>query len=465
MPHVVVVGGGLSGLSTAYRLQRAAPGISLTVLEHRQRPGGNIGTEDHNGFRVETGPNGFLDRVPAVPRLCRDLGIQERLIAASEAARKNRYLFLAGKLHRLPGGPLGLLASDLLSLRGKWRLFTEPFRRRRWTEGDESIAEFVTRRMGQEAADIFADALVTGIHGGDPKLLSVAAAFPRLPRMERETGSVIRGFLRAARERKKEARDRSEPRPGPQRMWSFRDGMQVLTDSLAEQLGPALRPGIRVQSISASASIAPWQIYSDTGQTWSADAVVLACPAPQQAEILAELDPPLADLIAGIPYNRIAVVALGYRKSDCQRPADGFGYIAPQNTRRNVLGVQWCSSIYPARAPEGFVLWRALCGGIHRAEMVDWNDDDLLKAVHQEMKAAMNVTGEPVFARIIRWPTAIPQYVLGHLERVARVEAAARRHPGLFVTGNAYRGVAMSDCVEQGAETAARVALHLFKRM
>jgi oxygen-dependent protoporphyrinogen oxidase len=158
-------------------------------------------------------------------------------------------------------------------------------------------------------------------------------------------------------------------------------------------------------------------------------------------------------------------VALGYREGDCPVAADGFGFIAPQNTRRDLLGVQWCSSIYPGRAPSGFVLWRALCGGIHRAEMVDWSDNELLRAVHAEMRAAMQVRGEPVFARVVRWPAAIPQYVLGHLERLARIDAAASQYPGLFLTGNAYRGISMSDCVEQGAAIAARVALFLAQEL
>ncbi|HEY3789231.1 MAG TPA: protoporphyrinogen oxidase, partial [Urbifossiella sp.] len=260
MPHVVIVGGGLSGLSTALRLKQLAPNSSITLLESRDRAGGNIITEDHKGFRVEAGPNGFLDRTPAVPQMCRDLGLGDRLIAASEAARKNRYLFLDGKLQRLPRGPLGLLTTPLLSLRGKWQLLTEPFRVKRTEGEEESIDAFVTRRAGKEAADIFADALVTGIHGGDPKLLSVAAAFPRLPKMEREAGSVFRGFLRAAKRRKREARANGEPPPGPIRMWSFREGMQVLTDTLAAQLGPAVRTRARVESISASASVAPWKV-------------------------------------------------------------------------------------------------------------------------------------------------------------------------------------------------------------
>jgi oxygen-dependent protoporphyrinogen oxidase len=468
MPHVVIVGGGLTGLAVAYRLKQASPGTSVTVLESRDRPGGNVGTEDHNGFRVETGPNGFLDRTPSVPRLCADLGLADRLIPASEGARKNRYLFLRGRMHRLPRGPLGLLSSPLLSLRGKWQLFSEPFRKRNpgvrtpgSPEPDESVAAFVTRRAGKEAADVFADALVTGIHGGDPELLSVAAAFPRLPVMERESGSIIRGFLRAARQRKRDAKARGEPPPGPMRMWSFREGLQALVDALEAHLGAAVRTGAAVRAVSASASVSPWKAYGDGRDSWSADAVVLACPAHEQAALLADLDPRLADEVAGIPYNRVAVVALGYRQTDCPGSFDGFGYIAPQNTRRDVLGVQWCSSIFPDRAPPGYVLWRALCGGVHRAEMVDWDDDALGRAVHAELRLATGVRGEPVFRRVVRWPAAIPQYVIGHRERVARIERLAAEYPGLFLTGNAYRGVAMGDCAFEGERVAAGVARFL----
>jgi oxygen-dependent protoporphyrinogen oxidase len=459
MPRVVIVGGGLTGLSVAFRLKQLAPAVEVAVLESRDQPGGNIGTEDRDGFRVERGPNGFLDRTPSVPNLVRDLGLSERLLAASEGSRKNRFLFLGGKLRKLPGGPFGLLFSPLLSLRGKWQLFTEPWRKRpAAVPADESVAEFVTRRAGKQAADIFADALVTGIQAGDPAKLSVAAAFPRLPVMEREAGSIVRGFVRAAKQRRRDAEARGEPPPPPQRMWSFREGLQVLVDGLAGQLGDRVRAGVQVKSLARGEPGGPaWRLETDAGPE-AADAVVLACPAHEQALILAALDPPLADLAAGIPYNRVAVVALGYRQSDCPNAPDGFGYIAPQNTRRDVLGVQWCSSIFPDRAPPGCVLWRALCGGVNRADVFDRDDETLARAVHEEMKLAMGVRGEPVFRRIVRWPRAIPQYNVGHLERVAKIEAAAAAHPGLFLTGNAYRGVAMGDCAEQGELVAARVA-------
>lgn len=450
MPHVVVVGGGLTGLAVAYRLRAAAPHVGVTVLEPRLRPGGNVGTEDHDGFRIELGPNGFLDRTPHLPRLCRDLGLTDRLVAASEAARKNRYLFLDGRLRRMPRGLLGLLASPLLSARGKWKLFTEPFRKANPPGGDETVADFVTRRAGKEAADLFADALVTGVQAGDPHQLSVAGAFPRLPAMERDAGSLFRGFWRAGK-----------GRTGPMRMWSFREGLRVLVGSLADALGPAVRTGVTVRAVYPSAGVGGWTVRGDGRDSWAADAVVLAAPAYEQAAIVAALDAPLADDLAAIPYNRVAVVALGYREADCPVKPDGFGYIAPQRTRRDVLGVQWCSSIYPDRAPAGCVLWRALCGGVNRADVFDLSDGELVKTVHAEMRAAMGVTGEPVFVKVVRWPRAIPQYVVGHVARVARIDAAAARHPGLFLTGNALRGIALGDCAEQGEVAAARVAAYL----
>jgi oxygen-dependent protoporphyrinogen oxidase len=462
MAHIAIVGGGLSGLSLAFRLGRLDAEHSVSVLEPHGRAGGNIATENHNGFRVETGPNGFLDRTPSVPRLVADLGLADELIAASEGSRKNRYVFVGERMRKLPRGPLGLLFTPLLGLRGKWQLITEPWRKRPAdVPADESVASFVSRRAGRQTADVFADALVTGIHGGDPAQLSVAAAFPRLPVMEREAGSVIRGFMRAAKLRKQEALSRGEPPPGPLKMWSFHPGLGRLIEGLVDALGPALKTGVRVQSISESASVAPWKIYGDDGRAWSADVVVLACPAHEQASILAELDEGLADEVAGIPYNRIAVVALGYRRNDCPGALDGFGYIAPQNTRRDVLGVQWCSSIFPDRAPPGCVLWRALCGGVHRGEMLDWPDERLVRAVHAEIQLAMGVRGEPVFQRIIRWDRAIPQYVIGHFDRLARIDTALKKHPGLFLTGNAYRGVAMGDCVEQADVVADRIARYI----
>jgi oxygen-dependent protoporphyrinogen oxidase len=451
--RVVIVGAGISGLALAYRLHQLLPKAVVTVLEQRDRPGGTVWTERRDGFQVEIGPNGFLDNKSSTTTLCHDLGLGDQLVAASEAAERNRYLFLEGKLRRLPNTAKSFVSSDLLSWRGKLSMLLERFRPRRTGGTDESIDAFVRRRAGREAALILADALVTGIHAGDPTLLSVRAAFPRLVTLEEHHGSVLKGLARTVRQRRAEAAARGEPYRKAGRMWSFRQGLRLVIEKLCERLPSKPLAGVTVRGLQRatdeSGQKPPWTVQGDGEDRWEANAVVLTCPAGQQAAILANLDGELARTLEAIPYNRIAVVALGYRSSDVPFPLDGFGFIAPQRTRRDLLGVQWCSSIFPERAPPGLVLLRAMCGGWNRPEVVDWDADRLLAAVRSEVRLAMGIEAEPVFHQIVRWDRAIPQYQLGHLERVAWIENRVACHPGLFLGGNAYHGVALNDCTEQ----------------
>jgi protoporphyrinogen/coproporphyrinogen III oxidase len=444
MARVVIVGAGISGLSLAHRLHQLAPAAAVTVLDAADRVGGCVRTEHRDGFTVECGPNGFLDSKPSTAKLARGLGLSGQMVPASDAAARNRYLFLGRGLEPLPRGPLDLLRSRLLSVRGKLELLAEPLRRRRRGGGPESVAAFARRRAGRDAAEVFADALVTGIHGGDPAVLDVRAAFPRLALLEAAHGSVVRGMMRT--------RKKGTPRG---RLWSFRGGLATLTDTLRDRLPTPPVLGVRVRRIERRPD--GWSVVADGHDRWEADAVVLACPAYAQAEMLADLDPELAALVGGIAYNRIAVVALGYHAADVPA-ADGFGFIAPQRLRRDLLGVQWCSATYPDRAPPGMVLWRALCGGWNRPDVVDWPDERLVAAVRAELRLAQRVTAEPAFVHVVRWDRAIPQYLLGHPERVAAIEARAGRHPGLVVAGNAYRGVALNDCTEQAEMIAKALA-------
>jgi oxygen-dependent protoporphyrinogen oxidase len=456
---IVVVGAGISGLATAYRLQERLPAAEITVLERDQRVGGTAWTEERDGFRVEIGPNGFLDNKPTTVQLCRDLGLGEQLLAASESSGQNRYLFLDGKLKALPNGLWPFLTTDLLTWRGKLSLLAERWRSPRRDPTDESVAAFARRRGGWEAADVFADAMVTGIHAGDPELLSVRAAFPRLAALEAEHGGILRGIARVAKRRRLEAKARGEQASRPGRMWSFRDGLRRLMETLAGRLARPPLLGVNVRRIARSA--AGWTVHGEGADHWPADAVVLACPAPQQAALLPDIDAELAARIGAIVYNRVAVVALGYPAAAVPHSLDGFGYIAPQRTRRDLLGVQWCSSIFPGRAPDGTVLLRALCGGWNRADVVSLDDDRLTEAVRAELRLALGIVDPPVFRRIVRWEQAIPQYHLGHLERVAAIEARAATHAGLFLTGNAYHGVALNDCTEQAERVAERVKVYL----
>ena len=460
MAHVVIVGAGISGLATAFALQELAPDVRITVLEAGARPGGTVWTERRDGFQVEIGANGFLDTKSSTLDLCGRLGLKARLQPASDAARR-RYLFLDGRLLPLPTGLWSFLRSPLLGWRAKLALLTERFRAPRKDAGDESVHDFVARRTHREVAEVLADALVTGIHAGDPHLLSLPAAFPQLAAMERQHGSVTAGLTHAARERRAQAKARGEPYRRGSRLWSFPEGLRVLIETLAGRLRQAPLYGVAVRRVARAPAEPRWIVSGDGQDRWSADAVVLACPAYRQAAILADLDPALAEAIGGIAYSPAVVVGLGYRRSDVPGGAEGFGYIAPQRTRRDVLGVQWCSSVFPGRAPAGMVLLRAIAGGWHRGDVLAWDDDRLLRAVRAELRCAMGITAAPVFHHITRWERAIPQYHFGHLARVAAIDAQAAGYPGLFLTGNAYHGVALNDCTEQAGQVAARVSAYL----
>jgi oxygen-dependent protoporphyrinogen oxidase len=459
MPRIVIVGAGISGLAVAYRLQEVLPLAEIRVLERDARPGGSAWTLREQGFQVEIGPNGFLDTKPTTLQICRDLGLGEQLIPASAAASKNRYLFLGDRLRSLPSGLGSLLRTDLLSWRGKLALLLERFRPRLSDERDESIGAFARRRAGKEAAEIFADALVTGIHAGDPTLLSLPACFPRIAALEREHGSLLKGLAQTARQRRADAQARGEADESPGKMWSFRDGLRVMSATLAGALRqpPGYSVAVRRLQKNDDPEGPRWTVLGDGDDAWHADAVVLACPAHQQAAIVADLDVELAERIGQIAYNRIAVVALGYRRADIPISLDGFGFIAPQRLKRDLLGVQWCSSIYPGRAPDGDVLLRAMCGGWNRADLVSWDDDRLVQSLRAELELAMGIRTLPRFVKIIRWDRAIPQYHVGHLDRLAWIDQRLPRHPGLFLGGNAYRGVALNDCTEQGSVLAERI--------
>jgi oxygen-dependent protoporphyrinogen oxidase len=459
MPKVVIVGGGISGLALAYRLEQRAPDVEVTVLEQQTRVGGKIGTETHDGFRVEIGPNGFLDNKETTLQLCGELGLGERLVAASEAARRNRFLLLGGKLRALPNSLLSFVRSDVLSWRAKLSLLAERFRPCGKGTKDESVDAFVRRRVGREIAETLADPFVAGIYAGDSRELSVRAAFPRLAALERDYGSVLGGLAKTARQRKAEAAARGQPAKRTGQMWSFREGLGLLIATLRDRLRRPPVVGVTACQVRRTAPEGPnpWEVRGEGQDRWTADAVVLACPAYQQAGMLADQDSELADRIGRIPYNRLAVVAVGYRKSDVPTSLEGFGYLVPRKEGREVLGVQWCSSIFPERAPPGAVLLRAMCGGWHRPEMVGWDDERLLGVVRTELRQACGIRANPIFHRVIRWDRAIPQYNLGHLERVAWIEERAQRYPGLFLGGNCYRGVAMNDCVEQADGLAERV--------
>lgn len=460
--RVAVIGAGISGLAIAREL--GARGIDVRVFEADARAGGKIRSEALGGWLVEWGPGTFADDGPTLT-LSRALGLEGALVLASESA-KTRYLALGGALRAVPASPPALMKSDLLTVSARLRVLAEPFVRRGRDE-DETVASFFRRRFGRVIAERFAGAFVSGVYAGDAERLSVRASFPRLHAVEREYGSILRGARRAGL------------KPAPMR--SFRGGLQTLTDALATSLGDALQRGVALRGLARPPGTTPgghpprtsmvedpthpagarWRLRLDDGRAASeaeADAVVLAVPAHAAAPLVSPIDAAAGEALAAIPYAPVGVVHLGWPEGDLPRPAHGFGFLAPPDERLGVLGTIFASSLFEGRAPDGHVLLTSMIGGARRPELAALADDELGEIARHDLGKLLGVISLPTFARVVRHERAIPQYVVGHLARVAATEAAEARHRGLFFGGNAYRGVGLSDCVREAANVAARVA-------
>lgn len=447
--RVVIVGGGISGLVVAHGLRER--GTPVTLVEAAEAPGGNIQTHARDGFLTEAGPNSFLDREPALRALAAKLGIEHRIRTADPSA-KRRYLYTGGALRALPQSPPALLKSDVLSWRAKLRMLGEPFTRRGPT-GDESLADFGRRHVGGAATEVLVDAMQTGIYAGDMEKLSVAAVFPRLAELEKRHRSLLLGMVR---ERKAE---RAAPAPAPTgAVASFDGGLGVLVKALSEALGPALQTRTRAVALRREAE--GWRLdVEQDGQraVREADRVVLAVPAFTAAELVRPLDTALATLLDGIDYAPIAVVHLGYAPG-AVAPQDGFGFLIPAAEKRRVLGVIHVSSTFPWRTEGGRVLYTCLIGGARRPDLVELDEAALVTLAREELRHMAGVTAEPILTETIRWKQGIPQYNLGHLGRLAAIDEGVARLPGLTLTGNAYRGVGLTDCIKEATRLADTLA-------
>ncbi len=450
MKRVVVVGGGIAGLATAFELRTAdSAGTEVTVLETAPRAGGNLETERVDGFTCEHGPNGFLDNAPDTLDLVRRLGLTARLLPSNDAARR-RFLFREGQLHQLPEHPGAFLKSGVLSLKGRLRVLGEPFARSR-PEGDETIQAFAARRIGTEAADVLVDSMVSGVYGGDARTLSLRASFPKMWEMETAHGSLVRAML--ARRRRRSGESASVLPRG--RLTSFIGGVQDLVDALTASLSLSVRTNSRVTGVTRLGQ--GWRVGLQNGGTLDADAVVLAGGAVHSAAIVSGLDTSLALSLAAIPSAPIVVVALGFDRRTLDHPLDGFGFLVPRGERLPLLGALWDSSIFPNRAPEGHALVRVMLGGARDPARVSDDEDRLADTAREGLAQTMDLRNAPVWTRVIRHVTGIPQYTVGHLDRLAAVNAALNRLPGLFVTGNSYRGVSINACITDAKAVAMRV--------
>ena len=442
--RIVVIGGGITGLTAGFRLaeeaRRSGVALDLTVLEAAARAGGHASTLREDGFLVEAGPNGFLDRPrePQVADLARALGIEARLIEARPAARK-RFVLLRGRLRRAPDSPPTLLQSDVLSPLGKLRVMLEPLARAAKNGAEESVFDFARRRIGREAAEVLVDAAVAGISAGDSRRLSVAHAFPLMIEMEREHGSLLRAMIARGKQ-------------GKSRLMSFEGGMATLIEALAARLGPALRCGAAVRSLARAG--AEWRIALEDGATVSADHVLLALPAARAATIVRGLDPTLSEALAAFPFAGIVMTALAYSAGDVG-PLDGYGYLVARSEGLDTLGVLWESSVFDGRTPQGMALLRVMMGGVRGPGIADLGEAELVMRARAELERVMGIRATPKRVWVRRWPRAIAQYELGHGQRVATARAEAARHLGLELCGTSYDGVSFGSAVKS-AEAAAR---------
>jgi oxygen-dependent protoporphyrinogen oxidase len=465
MKKVIIIGGGISGLSTAWLLRDKASAsgkeLDITLLEKEKRPGGKIWSIKEDGYTCEWGPNGFLDSKPQTLDLCKSLGVESNLQRSNDNARK-RFIFSGGELHQLPDGGPAFLKSALISWPGKLRLAMEPtpFIASAPSGVDETLADFGRRRLGKEALDKLIAPMVSGIFAGDPETMSLVSCFPRIAELEREYGGLIRAMIMLSKKKKQdEAAGKvvsSAAGPGGI-LTSFREGIQYLSDALVASLGKIIKPGAAVASMAKTGTV-PFRLTCSDGAEYDADIAIVASPAFAAADMLAVLDGGISGVLRQIPYASMTVICFGYARKQIKHSLDGFGYLIPKKEGCNTLGTLWDSSMFENRAPEGKVLLRSMMGGACFPEYVKLGDDEVVKRVREDLALTMGIDATPEFIRIFRHPQAIPQYTVGHGARLEALEGQMKAHPGLILTGNSYRGIGLNDCVA-AAERAADQAL------
>ena len=460
---LVVIGGGIAGLAAAHRAVELARErevtLDLTLLEARPRLGGTITTERADGFLIEGGPDSFLSEKPWALALCRRLGVEDQLVRTDDRFRKV-FVWRAGRLHPLPDG-FQLLAptrfapfvgTSLFSWPGKLRMALDLVLPRGGAGDDESLGEFVRRRLGAEALERVAQPLVAGIYTADPDDLSLAATMPRFLELERRERSIILGLMRAAKR---------APQAGTSgARWSlfvtFARGMGQMIEALAARL-PDSAVQLRTRVAGIERAERGWRVGVGGGAI-EADAVIVSAEAHATARLLRYVDPQLAALLGDIGYASSATVSLGYRRVDVPHPLDAFGFVVPRTERKALLAATFSSVKYPGRAPADHVLIRCFLGGALDTGVLDRDDESLIGLAREELRQSLGIVAPPLLTRLSRHPAAMPQYRVGHLARVETIEHRLRAVPGLFLAGSAYRGVGIADCVRSG-ESAAEAAM------
>ena len=463
MRRIAIVGGGISGLSAAFYLEKArregAP-LEYTLFESGQRLGGSMYSDHVEGCLVEAGPDSFLTEKPWASALCKELGIADQLIGSNDAQRKT-YILVNGRLVVMPDGlmfmvPTRILPtafSPLFSWGTKIRMAQELLHPPRPMQDDETVAELVERHFGAEVVDRLADPLLSGVYGGDPAKLSARAVLPRFVEMEEKYGSLSRAMLAA---RKKMARH-TAGRPAAPLFSSLKDGMQQMVDAIVARLDPAaiqLRSHVR----RLSPEDGGWKIAVELKGEERFDAVILATPANVAGALLEGVDRLLARNLEDTTYSSSVTVTLGYYMDQLKKLPPGFGFLVPRSEGKRMLACTFVHNKFPHRAPEGKGILRCFLGGARDEAVLALSDDEMLETVRRELKEIVHLDARPIFARIYRWRGAMAQYEPGHIARVERVEKRVAEIPGLALAGNAYHGIGVPDCIRSGMEAANSVA-------
>ncbi len=463
---VVIVGAGIAGLAAAWTLQKKSHGaVRCLVMERGLHPGGKIVSEYHDDFLVERGPDSFIVQKPDALELCRELGLEERLLG-SNMEQRTTYVWSRGRLHPLPEGMmlvapakvLPVLRSRLLSWPGKLRMGMEYFIPARKPDApEESLAAFVRRRLGQEALEKIATPLMAGIHAADPERLSLQSTFPVFLEMERKHGGLLRAMRSRRQAQKKNAAQGGLHRVAGPMFYSLRGGLQQMTDALAARLEPGtLRLGESVETITRQDE--RYLLTMGNGQKLHADAVILAAPAYAAAQMIEALDAPLAEKLRAIRYVSTATVSLAYRRSEIPHALDGYGFVIPRTEHRSITACSWSSVKFRDRAPEDRVLLRVFLGGAGAEHLAEQGEAELIDRARVELRTTMGIVAHPLLATAHCWWKANPQYELGHAALVKEIERRAAQHDGLYLVGAAYHGAGIPDCIRSGKDAAAVAA-------
>lgn len=429
--HIAVIGGGISGLTTAYLLKRR--GFDVTVFESSDTIGGNVQTIERDSYTVEQGPNSLL-KSPRLVELVKLLRLEDKVLPAAESAQK-RYILSDGKLEAM--GPKSFV-NGYFSLKTIFGLVCEPFVRSKSPE-NESVAEFVSRRIGSEFLDKAIDPFVSGVYAGDPKNLSMRSAFPKLYEMERDYGSLIMGSIR---------RKTEKPDPAFPRTFSFRGGLKTLINAIGNEIGDGIKLSTPVSEIGEDGGK-----FRISGEEF--DAVVISTPSYAAAGLINGRDEGLAKLLLDVNYPSVAVVVLGFRSEAIGAKLDGFGFLIPSKENRPILGTLYHSAVFPERSPDGFELLMTFVGGVRSGDSLEaMSDDELRSVVLTELRDILNVKGAPQFEYIKRWKKAIPQYRVGYEEVTEACSEFERTNRGIYFCSNFYRGISIGDCVKNAFETA-----------